>query len=263
MTDVKLREHRALWGRKPALRGVYTDCYQRMVAACRSGRTLELGGGPGNFKTFAGTKDLDVVSTDIVFTPWLDAVCDGHYLPFVDGAFDNIVMFDVLHHLAKPRLFFAEAQRVLKPGGRLVMVEPAITAGSRLFYTFLHPEPVRMAEDPLATGPPDPDRDPFDSNQAFPTLLFRRQRRRFEAAFPALGIRAVRWFSFLAYPLSGGFRPWSLVPARLVDPLLRLEAAIEPYLGRLLGFRMITVLERRPVADEADRCDPGPQERAG
>lgn len=248
MTDVKLAEHRDLWARKPALRGVYTDWYHRLVAACKPGRTLELGGGPGNFKAFNDAARMEVVSTDIVFTPWLDAVCDGHYLPFADASFDNIVMIDVLHHLAKPRLFFAEAQRVLKPGGRVVMVEPAITAGSRLFYTFLHPEPVRLREDALAEGPPDPGRDPFDSNQAFPTLLFNRQRSRFEATFPALAVHTVRWFSFLAYPLSGGFRPWSLVPARLVEPLLRFERVLEPYLGRAFGFRMMTVLERRATS---------------
>lgn len=249
MTDVKLAEHRELWERKPALRAVYTDCYRRIVAACRPGLTLELGGGPGNFKAFADSERFDVVSTDIVSTPWLDAVCDGHFLPFADASFDNIVMFDVLHHLAKPLLFFAEAQRVLKRGGRIVMVEPAITLGSWFFYTYLHPEPVRMEEDPLAAGPPDPSRDPFDSNQAFPTLLFGRRRNRFDLAFPDLHIRAVRWFSLLAYPLSGGFRPWSLVPGRLVERLLALERLLEPYLGRVLGFRMLTVLERSSPAD--------------
>ena len=244
MTDVILEEHRQLWERKPALRAVYTDCYRRMVAACRPGRTLELGGGPGNFKGFAGAAQFDVVSTDIVWTPWLDAVCDGHYLPFADASFDNIVMFDVLHHLARPRLFFNEAQRILRPGGRVVMVEPAITAASRLFYTYLHPEPVVMSEDPLQVGPPEPGRDPFDSNQAIPTLLFARQSARFEQTFPGLRVRALRHFSFLAYPLSGGFRPWSLLPGRLVEPLLRAERAIERLLGRLLGFRMIAVVER-------------------
>lgn len=246
MTDVKLAEHRELWKRKPALRAVYSDCYQRMVQACRPGRTLELGGGPGNFKEFAQGRDLDVISTDIVWTPWLDAVCDGHYLPFERASFDNIVMFDVLHHLARPKMFFAEAERILRPGGRVVMVEPSVTLGSRLFYTYLHPEPVVLSEDPLQDDPPEPDRDPFDSNQAIPTLLFIRQRDRFRQAFPRLGLRRVDQFSFLAYPLSGGFRPWSLVPAWLVGPLLRAERAVERLIGSLLGFRMLVVLERSP-----------------
>jgi SAM-dependent methyltransferase len=244
MTDVILEEHRQLWERKPALRAVYTDCYRRMVAACKPGRTLELGGGPGNFRSFAEDQSFDVVSTDIVWTPWLDAVCDGHYLPFADSSFDNIVMFDVLHHLARPRLFFAEAERILRPGGRVIMVEPAITLASRLFYTYLHPEPVMMSEDALQTGAPEPDRDPFDSNQAIPTLLFSKQPGRFALTFPNLSVRTVEHFSFLAYPLSGGFRPWSLVPAPLVEPLLRAERAVERFLGRWFGFRLIAVVER-------------------
>lgn len=244
MTDVKLEEHRQLWDRKPALRAVYTDCYQRMVAACKPGRTLELGGGPGNFKSFASDREFDVVSTDIVQMPWLDVVCDGHFLPFDDATFDNVVMFDVLHHLARPKLFFEEARRILRPGGRIVIVEPAITLGSRLFYTYLHPEPVVMSEDALQAGPPEPGRDPFDSNQAIPTLLFVKHTGRFRRMFPDLAVRTVTHFSFLAYPLSGGFRPWSLVPARLVDPLLRLESKLERILGRVFGFRMLVVVER-------------------
>src|SRR5262249_40526830 len=61
---------------------------------------------------------------------------DAHRLPFGNATFDNIVMFDVLHHLERPHLFFAEVSRVLKTGGRLVSMEPGITPVSHLFYTF-------------------------------------------------------------------------------------------------------------------------------
>ena len=94
-------ERRAAWDAKPVLRALYHDYYRRMARACRPGRTLEIGGGSGNFKAFAPT----VVSTDVTLAPWLDAVCDAHALPFAAASFDNLVLFDVLHHLERPPLF--------------------------------------------------------------------------------------------------------------------------------------------------------------
>lgn len=238
--DERLADQRDAWRRKPALRAVYTDCYRRMAASCGPGRTLEIGGGSGNFKEFAP----HVVSTDIVALPWLDAVCDAHRLPFRDAAFGNVVLFDVLHHLAVPRRFLAEAVRVLRPGGRIVVCEPAVTVASWAPYRFVHPEPVRMREDPLADAEAGA-RDPFDSNQAIPTLLFGRHRRRLAGIFPELRLRRMTYFALLAYPLSGGFRPWSLLPAPLVAPILRLDTALARWLGRVMGFRLLAVLERR------------------
>ena len=244
MTERLLDANRRAWEEKPSLRAVYRDLYRRIAAECANGATLEIGGGTGNLKAFAP----HVVATDIQTAPWLDAVCDAHALPFMDGAFANVVLFDVLHHLARPALFFAEAERVLRPGGRVVMVEPAITPMSWPFYHWLHPEPVRMNENPLAPGGPPADRDPYDANQAFPSLLFgpsfRRHGARFRAMFPRLAVRDVRPMSFFAYPMTGGFRPWSLIPEAAVAPMLAVERALAPLLGPVCAFRILVVLER-------------------
>ena len=143
-----------------------------------------------------------------------------HQLPFNAGAFGGIAMLDVLHHLARPAAFFDEAARVLRPGGRLVMIEPGITPFSWPFYQFLHQEPVDMSVDPLADQPPEVAEDPFLSNQAIPTLLFRRRRRRlqFAARHPEFRVSDVQTFSLFAYPLSGGFKRWSLLPEMSLGP---------------------------------------------
>jgi SAM-dependent methyltransferase len=235
-----LDAHRHLWQRKPVLRRIYGHYYQDIVRCCTPGRTLEIGGGSGNLKSYLP----DIVTIDIQHAMWLDAVADAHRLPFGNATFDNIVMFDVLHHLERPHLFFAEVSRVLKTGGRLVSMEPGITPVSHLFYTFFHPEPVRMEEDPLAPGPLSTNRDPWDSNQGIPTLLFKRNPERFAAIFPTLKLRDVRWIGLFAYPLSGGFRPWSLIPECLVEPLLDFERHLLPILGPLMAFRLLTVVER-------------------
>ena len=229
-----------MWKRKPVLRVIYDDFYDRLVAQCLPGLTIEIGGGIGNLKARLG----HVVATDIQCAPWLDRVADAQRLPIAASCAANIVMVDVLHHLEFPVAFFRDAERVLRPGGRVLMVEPAITWGSTLFYRLLHPEPVRTSAEILADGEPTAGRDPYDSNQAIPTLLATRDRARFHRLFPALGIMRVDWFSFAAYPLSGGFQRWSLLSPAMARRLLQFERAAEPLFGKYAAFRIMMVVEK-------------------
>jgi SAM-dependent methyltransferase len=240
MTEA-LHSYRAVWDRKPVLRTVYNDIFDRIAGLCVEGVTLELGGGIGNLKE----KVASLISSDIQFAPWLDLVADAQKLPFAPDALSNIVMLDVLHHLEFPSLLFHEATRVLRPGGRIIMAEPGITWGSTLFFRLLHHEPVIMRADPLAEGAPDRDRDPYDSNQAIPTLLATSHRDAFHARFPDLQIVETRWFSFLAYPFSGGFKSWSLISEPMARRLLSIERRLERLFGRLFGFRLLIVIEKR------------------
>jgi len=251
-TCEKLRHYRATWERKPALRVIYNDFYDRIAATCVPGAIIEIGGGIGNLKE----RLADVIATDIQFAPWVDAVADAQYLPFAPCSAANIVMIDVLHHLEYPIAFFLEAQRVLRAGGRLVMVEPAITWGSTLFYRLMHPEPVRMSADILREGRPDPHRDPYDSNQAIPTLLATRDRNRFHSLFPDLRIVQVDWFAFAAYPMSGGFKSWSLISENLARRLLQVERRIESAVGRFGAFRMMLVIDKVTKQDLCSRRVP-------
>lgn len=233
--------YRDVWSKKPILRLVYQDYYRRIADMCVPGETIEIGGGIGQLKGFIPS----AWSSDIQHSPMVDIVADAQKLPFRSGGISNIVMLDVLHHIEFPTLFFKEAVRVLRPGGRCVMVEPGITWGSTVFYRFIHQEPVRMRDYPLSEGTPDPDRDPYDSNQAIPTLLVTRDRKEFEARFPDLEIVHVSWFSFLVYPLSGGFKRWTLIPEPIGRRLLELEKMVEAKLGRWFGFRTMIVLQKK------------------
>ncbi len=234
----RLIERHGAWTAKPGLRAVYGDMFARMQQWMLEGQTLEVGGGSGLSHDFLP----GVLSTDVLPSPWIDVAADCHALPFSDGAFVNLVMLDVLHHLASVPAFLAEAARVLAPGGRLIMVEPAMTAFSLPLYRLLHEEPVDMAADPLVQ---DAGRTgPFDANQAVPTLLFGRHRRRLEQEFPQFQVTALEHFALWAYPLSGGYRGWSLLPAGMVAPLLSFERCLEKHIARWIGFRLLAVLSR-------------------
>jgi len=253
--DARLTGHREAWIKKPALRAVYGDFHKRLLNACPPGRLLEIGSGSGHLRELAS----DIVSIDILPSPWVDFAADAHRLPFADSSFSGIVMIDVLHHLERPPEFFAEARRVLRPGGRLAMIEPAITPLSWLFYNFVHEEPVDLSADPLAVPEPNPDRDPFDANQAIPTLLFCRAagRERFRKLFPELTLISREWLSLFAYPLTGGFQSWSLIPAAAIGPALRVESALSGVLGGLMAFRLFVVLEKEGATTSQAAAGPG------
>ena len=236
-----LAEFADVWNRKPVLRLVYADIYDRIARQCGPGLTLEIGGGIGNLRE----RMPDVLVSEIQISKNADLVADGQRLPFADQSLGNIVMVDVLHHLEFPIRFLREAARVLQVGGRIVLVEPAVTFGSALFYRYLHRELTDMSADPLVDGEPDPSRDPYASNQAIPTLLATKYRQALEKAVPELKLSATEWFSLLVYPLSGGFQSWALVTPGLAKLGLSLERRVEKAAGRTFGFRILLRFDRK------------------
>ncbi|MFD2182377.1 class I SAM-dependent methyltransferase [Rhodoplanes azumiensis] len=242
-SDARLLEHRRVWERKDVLRIVYSDYYRRMLELAPVGPLLDIGGGSAHVKNFRP----DAVSLDILPFPGIDTVADAHQLPFPDGHFASIIMLDVLHHLDRPIVFLKEAARVLRKGGRLLMIEPGITPVSWWFYHFVHQEPVIMGQDPFAMTEKMSGKDPFDSNQAIPTLVFGRANglKRLAAAVPEFEVKAVDWLSLLVYPLSGGFKSWCLVPEAAASPGIAFENRLPAVLRRTFGFRIFVALERR------------------
>jgi SAM-dependent methyltransferase len=241
---MEIVDYKKRWDEKPVLRAVYADLYRYVEESLVEGNTLEIGSGIGNFKIKQGS----LIKTDIQFSIDTDVVSDAQSLPFSNESFSNIVLVDVVHHLECPMLFFAEAQRILKSGGRIIMIDPGITPLSWFFYKYLHQEPVNMKWNPMEECFIDPQKDPYDSNQGMPTLLFGKYLEFFKDKFPSLILLEHSWMSIFVYQLSGGFQAWSLIPGRLVNHLLKIERRIQkkfPFLGGIIAFRLKIVLEKK------------------
>lgn len=243
MQDIHLKNRDSIWSSKQILRNVYADLFQRIEAWLCPGLTVEVGGGTGLAKRFL----RDTISSDIVFGQEVDCVADCHDLPFKNQSLSNIVMLDVLHHLDTPVLFLREASRQLRAGGRIIMIEPGITPVSWFFYKLLHEEPVDMAVNPFSQERPSTQKDPFDGNQAIPTIMFNRYLQETKKYIPNLKVKKINFISLFCYPLSGGFQSWSLLPAWAAGPLLKIEKLFEPLFGGFFGFRIIIVLEKVDV----------------
>ncbi|HWG97607.1 MAG TPA: hypothetical protein VN647_11025, partial [Nitrospira sp.] len=151
---------------------------------------------------------------------------------------------DSLHHIENVSLFFDEALRALRVGGRIIAIDPYLSWASWPIYRWLHPEPMNCTEDPLILKPQRIDRRPFDANQAVATILFEWNQPRFQSRYPGFSIQHIRRLACVAYPLSGGFNHPSFLPEWVLTPILRLERTLER-IGWLLAFRMLVVLERR------------------
>ena len=182
----------------------------------------------------------NVVATDVEPTRWAEATVDAHELPYADSSLANLVLFDVFHHLRDPARFLDEARRALRPGGRVVLVEPYCSPVSTPLYRRFHHERTDLRVDPFA---PDPQLGAaMEGNQALPTLAFFRYEAELRRRWPELRIVRRRRFAFLLYPLSGGYSRTPLVPRALYRPLRILEEALSP-LASLLAFRCLVVLE--------------------
>ena len=239
MSDEILRRHQIVWTQKPILRRLYTSWYLDIAQWLQPGMTVEIGGGTGNLKEFSP----NVICTDVVRMPWIDALVDAQHMPFKNNKLSNIVLFDVLHHLENVRYFFDEALRVLMPRGRVVIMDPYVSALSWPIYRFLHPEPVDFQQDPFVIVSPVAGRRPFDANQAVARIVFERSYERFRQLYPHFLKLAHKRLAFFAYPLSGGFDHPSLLPLWSLDAFLHVERWLRS-LGRLLAFRLLVVLEK-------------------
>lgn len=241
----KLCSYRNVWKNKPVLQKVYGRLYQKIqsLLPISSQAVIELGGGTGNLKGFIPS----LVSTDLVFCNWLDAVADAVEMPFRDHALDAIVMVDVLHHLGDPLKFFEETQRCLRPGGRLIILDMAVTPVSAVLLKLFHPEPAHFKADFFDRQGMDTflqTKEPWDGNQAMATAFFWRQFDRFQDLFPDFQVVCKHRIEWLLWPLSGGFSGRALIPNQAVDWFGRWSDWY--WMCQLAGFRSLICLEHSP-----------------
>ena len=113
-------------------------CYDEALPRHCTGALLDLGCGHVPLYAAYRARVAAVTCADWSNTlhknPYLDAEVDlTAPLPFPSAAFDTILLSDVLEHLPEPALLWQEMQRVLRPGGKLIMNVP--------FYYPIHEAP--------------------------------------------------------------------------------------------------------------------------
>jgi SAM-dependent methyltransferase len=96
----------------------------RDVTAQLEGRVLDVGCGEQPYRPWL-TSASDYVGVDVEPGPGIDAVIrPGHAWPLSDAAFDSVLCTQVLEHDSDPGHTLAEIDRVLAPGGTVVVSVP-------------------------------------------------------------------------------------------------------------------------------------------
>ncbi len=110
----------------------YLDTHVMFLRAVRQGRVLDVGCGNGErlelLKQLGwivkGT-DLDQHAVDAARRKGLDVDCgELKFMNYPSDSFDAVIMSHVIEHVPHPRELLTECARVLKPGGRVVMLTP-------------------------------------------------------------------------------------------------------------------------------------------
>lgn len=140
------RAHARLREVRPLLHRVTVG---RSAAERRAFRYLDVGSAEGRITAevadFLQLAPGAVVACDILPPPatppsrFRYVQTDGEGLPFAAASFDLVTMFMSAHHFRRQDHMFAEARRVLRPGGALVVREHGLAdRASRVYYDMLH-----------------------------------------------------------------------------------------------------------------------------
>lgn len=232
---------------KGALRQLYQETYQKFAACIErcpvGGQIIELGSGGG----FAKEVIPQLTTTDVLDYSSIDRVVDATRMPFTDNSLRCILLYDVFHHIPAVESFLREAERCLKPGGRIFMVDmhpgligkPILKYGHHEAFDDETEEWAFEASGPLSSA-----------NGALAWMVFRRDRNRLSRVVPGLRLLHYTPHTPLRYWLSGGLKWWSLLPGFAFNAATRIDrllTGLHAELGCFVDIELVKLRENNRV----------------
>ena|ERR1700752_4946434 len=230
------------WKRKPLLRTLYGDFY-RLIAKHLSGlsesKIVELGSGLGNIHDVIP----DCIRTDLFPNPWIDQIENAYKLSFADESVSDLILTDVFHHLKYPGTALNELHRVLRTGGKVIMLEPCLSALGLFVYGALHDEPIAVTKNIEWFAPEiwKPENIDFYAAQGNATRIFITNKYRSNLR-NWKKVETIR-LSAIAYAASGGYSKPQLYPTAFLPFIKKLEKILDLF-PTLFATRLLVILEK-------------------
>ena len=201
--------HRNIIKKKVFLHKLYLEYYEIFKENTKDipdGFKIEIGSGGGFLKEVIN----DVITSDVLELPGVDKAFFAEKIPYPDKSIAAFFLLNTLHHLKEPDKFFSEVNRCLKPGAKIIMIEPTNTPFSRLFFKYIHHEQFDEKKDNWKV---DGEGRLADANNAMPWIIFIRDREKFLTKYPDLEIIQINKHTPFRWFLGGGLSYRQLVPS--------------------------------------------------
>ncbi len=232
--------------RTPAVAEYFRWMYSQVeTVISKSDSVLEIGSGAGMSSLFM--KNENVLRTDLLDhnVNGIQSGVNAEMLSFKTGEFDAALAVDMIHHVPFPHKVVDELIRVTNERGKIVIVEPFVSALSVFAYKLFHPEKTSIflkfsIQEPMV-GQKSADGDQIICQK----LFFSKSGKNYLRATHKENLRITRHLiSPFSFFLTGGVnRPLRISP-KIVRMTIKLENKIPTSVMRCIAARQIVVIEK-------------------
>lgn len=237
-----IEKNRQLWTRKPVLQRSYKELFRLAsmhLSQLAKPTIVELGSGMGHIREVIP----DVIRTELFSLPWIDRIENAYKLSFEDESVSDLISTDVFHHLKYPGTALIEFHRVLRKGGRVILLEPCMSLLGLLVYGVFHKEPIALRNEIQWLAPVgwSPENLEYHAAQGNATRIFLGNQYRSNLT-AWKNIKTIR-LSALAYAASGGYSGPQLYPTGMYSFVKSLEKVLD-WFPSLFATRLLVILEK-------------------